>query len=445
MKKILASFGSIIFVSAMLIGGTGAFLIDKEKSTGNTFASGVIDLKVDNESYITNEDGKLVFSPATSWELSGLSGKLFFNFLDVKPGDIGEDTISLHVNNNNAWMCMSVTLTGTPENEQTEPEMLVDSTGGVQQGELQNTLEFAFWADDGDNVFERREDTFREGLVKDIFNGKLWTLADSDHNIWSGEGAPIPGNSIKYIGKAWCYGNLTKTPLPQDGMGKTGSNGPLVRGTGFDCDGDSLGNEFQSDGIKADVTFEAVQARGNESFICGETREEEPSDDPILLFFDNFESCQLGMNFHPSWNSNWVEEGGVQAIQVGGEHKKIVDLDAGKNEGSTNHKEVITSKSIDMTLYEDITLKYDRKMDDTNSPTQPLGLQTLKVEFSTNGGGSWTTIETVTGESDWTGKSFSLSPGADHKSNVKIRFSLTGVDNTNHAYIDNVMIRGQLP
>ena len=103
MKKILLSIGSILFAGAILAGATSAFVMDTETSTGNTFASGVIDLTVDNESYFTDENGKLVFSPSTSWDLSGLSGKLFFNFLDIKPGDIGEDTISLHVNNNNTW------------------------------------------------------------------------------------------------------------------------------------------------------------------------------------------------------------------------------------------------------------------------------------------------------------------------------------------------------
>ena len=114
MKKILLSLTSIVFVGALLAGTTGAFLADTEKSTGNTFATGVVDLKVDNESYVTNEWGNLVYSSTTSWALSPLLGKLFFNFSDIKPGDIGEDTISLHVNNNNAWACLIISLTFIP-------------------------------------------------------------------------------------------------------------------------------------------------------------------------------------------------------------------------------------------------------------------------------------------------------------------------------------------
>ncbi|MBI5139501.1 hypothetical protein HZA26_02740 [Candidatus Nomurabacteria bacterium] len=267
MKNIILSISSIVFAVAVLAGGTGAFLKDSESSTGNTFASGVIDLKIDNESYVTDNNGKLVFSPLTSWALSNLEGKLFFNFLDLKPGDIGEDTISLHVNNNNAWACMNVKITSTPENGQPEPEALVDETIGENEGELQDHLYFAFWADDGDNVYEKYEKIWKEGLSKEIFNGENWTLADSQLNIWGGDD-PLIGNTTKYIGKAWCFGELTKTPVKQDGQGKTGNNGPLVRGTGFSCAGQEVGNIVQSDGIKADVSFSVVQSRSNNEFLC---------------------------------------------------------------------------------------------------------------------------------------------------------------------------------
>ena len=172
MKKILLSIGSIVFAGSILLGGTGAFLSDNETSTGNTFATGIIDLKVDNESYVTNDLGVLVASPGTSWTLSPLAGKLFFNFGDIKPGDIGEDTISLHINNNNAWACMNINVTATPENGQNDPELVVDPTAGINDGELQNNLYFSFWADDGDNVYEQGEKVFKSGLVKDIFDGK---------------------------------------------------------------------------------------------------------------------------------------------------------------------------------------------------------------------------------------------------------------------------------
>jgi hypothetical protein len=270
MKRILLSIGSILFAGAILAGGTGALLSSGNSSTGNTFATGVIQLLVDNESYATDNWGNLYFSSSTSWALSSLEGKLFFNFLDLKPGDIGEDTISLHVNNNNAWSCMNVKITGTPENGQNEPELLLDTTTGVNQGELQNHMFFSFWADDGDNVYETGETIFKEGLAGDIFDGKNWTIADSQSNIW-GPAGPLIGGSTYYIGKAWCFGEMAKTPRAQDGLGKTGANGPLSRGTGFSCRGNNVGNAVQSDGIVADVNFSVAQSRNNNSYLCSGT------------------------------------------------------------------------------------------------------------------------------------------------------------------------------
>src|SRR3990167_7626988 len=102
MKKIITSLSVIVAVSAIAIGATNAFLSDTELSTGNVFAAGAIDLKIDNESYY---NGKV--STSTSWQLSDLSqGLLFFDFRDLKPDDEGEDTISLHVDNNDAYLCM---------------------------------------------------------------------------------------------------------------------------------------------------------------------------------------------------------------------------------------------------------------------------------------------------------------------------------------------------
>ena len=463
MKKILLSLGSIFFVAALLAGGTGAFLADEGQSTGNTFATGVIDLKIDNESYFTNDWGKLVFSSSTSWALSNLLGKLFFNFSDVKPGDIGEDTISLHVNNNNAYACMNVLLTGTPENGQNEPEAQVDPTTGVNDGELQNYLNFVFWADDGDNVFEQGEAIFKQGLAKDIFDGKNWTLADSATNIWNTSG-PIPGGITKYIGKAWCFGTMNQSPLPQDGNGKTGTNGPLVRGTGFSCSGKEVGNIVQSDGIKANVSFSVAQSRNNGSYLCKGSDGGVPPTSTSTLFSDDFNSCSRDESNDKESDDKWSHYGkssnkseyqcGYQNWHGGkkDDDKEGTDLTcrvgtllAGHKARGDDHKEVISTPSFSTLSYRAITLSYDRKTDDIDAPPKPVGAQTLTVAYSVNNGATWTTLETVNGESDWTTKSFTLSPAADNKASVKVRFTLTGADATNRAFIDNLVVTGVTP
>jgi len=268
-RKILFSLAMIAFAAAVVVGATGAFFSDTETSSGNTFTAGAIDLTIDNTSYVTSTTtGLLIASPSTTWGLSNLTNQLFFNFTDLKPGDEGEDTISLHVDNNDAYACMDVTLTGTPENSITEPESAVDTTAGSNEGELQNALKFAFWADDGDNVYESNENIFASGTAAVLFatSSQKWALADSQTNIWGGAVAPLPGNSVRYIAKYWCFGDLSATPLTQDNASSTN---PLTRpGTGFSCSGASSDNSTQTDGIQATVLFEAVQSRNNSSFVC---------------------------------------------------------------------------------------------------------------------------------------------------------------------------------
>ena len=276
MNKIIQSLTVIVFVVAVAIAGTGALFADIETSTGNVFTAGAIDLRVDNESYVTDMSGELVASSSNSWRSTDLTNELFFSFYDLKPGDQGEDTISLIVDNNDSYVCLSINITETPDNDITEPEEDDDLTPNEfsQDGELQDVLYFAFWADDGDNVFEKDEEIFIEGFAGAIFDGENWTLADSEKNIWNVDqtAGPMPGEVTKYIAKDWCFGVMEKVPVDQDGEGKIDQspNGPLARGTGFSCDGAAVNNASQTDGIKADIDFYAVQSRHNSDFKCSD-------------------------------------------------------------------------------------------------------------------------------------------------------------------------------
>lgn len=247
-----------------MVSATGAFFSDTETSTGNTFSAGDIDLRIDNTSYYTNASGTLVASPNNTWTISDLTNQLFFSFSDVKPGDIGEDTISIHPGTNDAWACMAADITATPDNGINEPEADAgDVTNGVLGGELQNFLNFTFWEDDGDNVFETGETVISSltGTAAAIFNGDWLPIADSTN------GPALAGNSTTYIGKAWCFGTLTANGTTQDGLGTTSS--PLLRQTtGFTCDGSGENNVAQTDGITVDVSFYATQARNNGQFQC---------------------------------------------------------------------------------------------------------------------------------------------------------------------------------
>jgi len=234
MKKILLSVSMIAVVGVVVLGATGAFFSDTETSTGNTFTAGAIDLKIDSHATYNGD----VVSAAT-WQLKDLvpTADKFFNFADIKPGDEGENTISLHVINNDAYACATVSNLTDYENGQTEPEALVDMTTGTNEGELSQTMNWIVWKDDGagngvacDNIQNGTEPTLTSGHPT---NGTL-ALYDSATN----NGAVLAGDTTSCMGVSW--------ELPA-----------------------ASGNETQTDSMTGDISFEVVQSRNNEQFVCG--------------------------------------------------------------------------------------------------------------------------------------------------------------------------------
>ena len=250
-KKILISLSVIGAVAAIAIGGTIAYFSDTETSTGNTFTAGSIDLKIDNECYL---NGALVTD--CTWGLKNLDGELFFNFTDLKPGDWGEDTVSLRVYDNDAWACVTFKNLVSADNTCTEPEGKDEMKGSNNTegcdtpGELAQNLYFVFWADNGDNIWETGEPILMQGLASDVLAGKTYTLADSIKSIVPG-GGPLKGGTTYYIGKAWCFGTITMVP----GQHPT-------------CNGVAVDNASQSDSLTGDIEFYAEQARNNPDFTC---------------------------------------------------------------------------------------------------------------------------------------------------------------------------------
>lgn len=283
MKRLLLGLMTAGAVGGVAMFATGAFFNDTETSTGNTFVAGDIDLQIDNESYaidynipgFTDPTGAFVASDHTSWTLTDLTLQRFFDFVDLKPGDYGEDTISIHVGSNNAWMCAAARITDDTDQSCTEPELADDPScvATATNGELDEDVNFAFWVDDGDNVYEPTtgqggtpETVFLGGPLSGLGTQGDITLADAQGGILGGD--PIPGDTTFYIGKIWCFGTLTPTGLVQDG---TDTVGPLdPRGTGFTCDGTLVDNAAQTDRVMGDLQFYAVQSRNNTEFDCDE-------------------------------------------------------------------------------------------------------------------------------------------------------------------------------
>ena len=270
-KKKLLSFLTILGTIALVgYGATIAFFQDTETSKDNILQAGKIDLLIDNTSYYNGEP-----SPDNTWTLDNLTDQLFFNFEDLKPGDWGEDTISLHVDNNDAWACMNISLTSDDDIDCTEPELEDDLTCDdpdepvdAQDGELAENLQFVFWADDGDNVLEDNENTgegiFKEGLADEVLDGQPVALADSLGGVL-GIGGPMDPEATYYIGKAWCFGEMTLAPVAP------GENSPTDN-PGILCNGEPVNNASQTDKAMMDFSFYAVQHRNNETFVCSGER-----------------------------------------------------------------------------------------------------------------------------------------------------------------------------
>lgn len=305
MKKILLSLGTIVFVGSIAAAATGAFFNDTETSTGNTFAAGAIDLKIDSvahyngmvcasngEDYIwvpedevtLDEDNQPVIdvefdadafnaqNPAQfpqagvpcigTWPVNvdgnSVDVDTFWSFNDLKPGDNGENTISIHIDNNDAWMCAGLADVSEADNGQTEPESDVDEDGD-EAAELDNNLHFFAWIDiDGDNIFDEGEQPLGDSVSAAELTNGVWALADSTTG-----GVPIAGDSTQYIGVAWCAGDIE------------------ISGNSITCNGEGMGNEAQTDSWSTDLSFYVEQSRNNPNFSCAEHFDQGTPEQPV--------------------------------------------------------------------------------------------------------------------------------------------------------------------
>ncbi len=313
--RTMLSGAVLLAAAAIIIASTFAFLSDTESSTANFLEAGDIDLKIDNTSYYNGQ-----VSDITTWTLDDLGTQLFFNFQDLKPGDWGEDTISIHVNTNDAWACFDSTLTSDDDTSSNEPELLVDDPENDQDlfdGELGENIDFIFWVDDGDNVLEDNENTeeniIARGKADDVLGNLSVTLADSISNIFEEDGQPLSGEETYFIAKAWCFGDMTLAPVAE-GQGQN----PTIDG-GIECDGTNLNNSTQTDKLTADVSFHTVQFRNNPDFACFE----EPlfacgqESDPIfaVAFSDNSQGLRKnGTSIAPDRTDPNVALGAPQSL-----------------------------------------------------------------------------------------------------------------------------------
>jgi len=215
-RKLLAGLGAVGAASAGAGLGTTAYFNDTETFEGNTLTAGELDLKLDYKSTYMGGPGRLsdvqsmgypdaealgdgrylldqAPSPADmqAWE-DLVQGEEFefcsdaadeflvngdeipvFTLEDVKPGDSGEVTISVHICDNPAFLWLSGELTENLENLQSEPELEAEGLDTDGIGELADNIEVCVWYDeDCDNVYEPtgtgEQNELEVALVSDV-------------------------------------------------------------------------------------------------------------------------------------------------------------------------------------------------------------------------------------------------------------------------------------
>lgn len=259
-RKIAFSGISILAALALIGGATFAFFSDIETSSGNTFTAGSLDLRIDSECHYFLDDNDVGCGEGAAfgnWVESDLTPGVhtFFNFDDIKPGDEGENTISLHVYSNDAW-----------------GQFLIKNV--VDSGELRENLLFNIWLDEGlVNGFQcspnpgepgeaECEDDLQEGDNKQqegeptlITEGTIDEGGET-HNIWEGLAASYLINQCSGDGALSdeCPG------LAPDGR-MIGSI-TYYFGLGWILP-EVTGNEVQGDSLSATMEFQVVQARNN--------------------------------------------------------------------------------------------------------------------------------------------------------------------------------------
>jgi hypothetical protein len=230
------------------------------KGTDNTYGMFLDKVELIELEKICVESEEFLESCDSTWDLTDLGPQnQFFAFSDIKPGDSGENTISLHVYDNDAYACMYTrNMEDVEVDPATEPEVESgdgDTVAG-DPGEMAENVNFFAWWDDGDNVWEVGELQLTEGIV---------TAADFLDNVYplfTPAGDPMQASQTQYLGVAWCAGD----------MGGVDEHD-------LSCDGASMGNEAQTDKISADIGFYVEQARHNEGFSCDNVPPETVGDD----------------------------------------------------------------------------------------------------------------------------------------------------------------------
>lgn len=278
MKKLLFSLATVAIVVTGGVYATRAFFSDVEKSSGNTFSAGILDLKIDSDCsyngkpcicpsgwtycyWDQDNSGTIVGDEVTEenrcsckWDERDLTSEKFFDFANLLPGDQGEATISMHVIGDDAYVRTKIDNIWNKDNGCNDPETEAgDHSCGDWGGELGENMTFVLWADMG-SVWGYQNDPGEDpeegdNILNTLYEYGTMEIGDGNKSAgkWVYPGFPLRDCTTYYFGTAWCVGTMTVHP---------GTYAMI-------CDGSTADNIIQTDSYSSDVTYEVQQVSNN--------------------------------------------------------------------------------------------------------------------------------------------------------------------------------------
>ncbi|MBO8180077.1 MAG: hypothetical protein H0Z19_06300 [Archaeoglobus sp.] len=249
MKNVWYSLLVVGLIGIGLGAGTIAYFSDTEMAPG-TFTAGSLDLKVDLNSTYWKWDGNVYYHNFSEKDLG--ESDYFWQLDDVKPGDSGEMTVSLHLYDNPGYLWFMVDVKEDDDNGITEPESEAgDSTDGVGEGELDDYIYVMIWRDDDcDNKLDVYEDECECPICDGNGNG-----IESEQILWEGYLNEISDQSF----------NLSEH-LPDGYMEPCET---YCFGIYWSWDSTATDNMAQSDSWGADLKFAVTQLNDNSNPFAG--------------------------------------------------------------------------------------------------------------------------------------------------------------------------------
>ena len=250
-RKILGAAGAVGVAGAGAGLGTTALFSDEESFTNNSITAGTLDMSVTaeiveaSEYYTSSGDGPNIIGDMETADGEAVVG---LQASDVKPGDWVIICFEIDIGDNPGYVQISTDDFAQYENGQTEPEAIVDNTGG---GSLGTPL-------DGQGNGELQDE-----LLAEVYGGYDDMMGGDPPRSYLSDPEPSLSGSARTTYEQFATGVVIGGPAD-----------PLEVGSGDDAIKRYLllelpvdvGNEVQSDAIEFDLVFDALQVRNNDGF-----------------------------------------------------------------------------------------------------------------------------------------------------------------------------------